>query len=43
MLIEYGYDWRHIQNLVNEKLGCPVRHIKPKFKIYKGGNNNDKK
>lgn len=23
-----GYDWRDIQNKVNEKLGCPVRYVK---------------
>ena len=25
-LAEAGYDWAHAQNLVNEKLGCTVRH-----------------
>ena len=25
-LTEAGYDWAHAQNLVNEKLGCTVRH-----------------
>ena len=25
-LTEMGYDWAHAQNLVNERLGCSVRH-----------------
>ncbi len=38
-LSEYGYDWRYIQNKVNEKLGSPIRHFSP----FKGGIKNDKK
>lgn len=26
-LTEAGYDWATVQNLVNEKLGCSVRHV----------------
>lgn len=28
-----GYDWRHIQNLVNEKLGCDKRYVTDKCMI----------
>ena len=35
-LTEAGYDWAHAQNLVNERLGCSVRHVTNYKEAQKG-------